>query len=539
MLRGIGLCLLLLAAFARAEDPEIYKLRRYGLSPTYESLRSYLRALYPAPGLIEELERRVDELSHPRAERREYAIRELQEAGAAAASVLARAVERNDPGTVWHATWLLESAQELLNSTPMYATYMTIARRQIRGLTEEVILSIPLAKDSYVRVAGRKALEATATPKDAELLRKVLKEGDAEMRAAALRALASVLGPAARAEIREFVTDTSTEVRYAAAMALVALKDPAALDALVSLLEASEPQVRYSSVKVLRTLSGKRFKFAAYATPEDREPKVELWRKWARSEGIEIKWSEARAKPEGYHNRILVSVSQAKTSELIEIDLNGAVIWSKKITGNIQGAQGLANGHRLVSFWGRRIVVEYDRVGKELWRSPQFKSNPGCVQRLAGGATLVCFPMTGEIREISATGETLRTLNVGKGFYFAERLQSGITRVGHYQNRKVIDLDRHGQVVRQTQLSVNPFTVRKLESGNTLVCVFNTGHVEEHGPNGKVVRDLGQYAGPTSAFRIANGVTLIGDRKGVWRIDREGQRRQLLRRAGTVWISYY
>ena len=201
--------LLLFAAFARAEDPEIHKLRRYGLSPTYESLRGYLRALYPAPGVEEQLEERVNDLSHPRAERREYAIRELQR------------------------------AQELLDSTPMYATYMTIARRRIRGLTEEVIRSMPMAKDSYVRTAGRKALEATATPKDADLLRAALKNGDVELRAAALRALANVLGPAARNELRRFIKDASSEVRHAAAMALVELKDPIALEALVSLLEAS------------------------------------------------------------------------------------------------------------------------------------------------------------------------------------------------------------------------------------------------------------------------------------------------------------
>jgi len=539
MLRGIGFGLLLLAALARAEDPEVYKLRRYGLSPTYESLRDYLRALYPGPGVERALALHVADLGDPSAERRDHAIRELHRAGASAAVVLTRALDSEEPEVVWHVRWLLESAQELLDSTPMYAAYMTIARRQIRGLTGEIIRSMPLAKDAYVRVAGRKALVATATREDAALLRAAAKAGDVELRASAVRALAGVLGEEARAELRVFVADPEPDVQYAAAMALAELKDPASLHALVALLEAPGPQLRYSSVMALRRLSGKRFGYAAYTSVEKRTPAVKAWKEWVRKEGASVKWAEVLDAPLGLHNRILVSVGNAAQSELIEIDLEGTVIWSRKITGNVHGVQGLSNGHRLASLWGRRVVIQYDRRGNEVWRSPQLPSNPGCVQRLSDGATMVCFPMTGEIREISPSGETTRTLRAGNGVYFAERLASGITRVGQYQKRKIIDLDRHGRIVRQTGLSGNPFTVRKLENGNMLICMFSTGRVEEHGPGGKVVRKIGQFQSPTSAFRIANGVTLVGERSGVWSIDRDGKRRHLLRKSGMVWISYY
>jgi len=266
---------------------------------------------------------------------------------------------------------------------------------------------------------------------------------------------------------------------------------------------------------------------------------VQAWRDWVEKQGAEVHWAHVREAPAGFHNRILVSVGNGARSELLEIDLEGTVIWSKRLDGTIQGVKGLPNGHRLVSFWSRRVVVEYDRRGNEVWRSPRFDGSPGCAQRLSDGTTLVCFPLNGLIREITTGGETVRTLRPGNGFYFAERLESGITRVGHYQQRKIIDLDRHGRIVRQRQLSGNPFMVRKLENGNMLVCMYSTGAVEEHGPQGKVVRTVGQFTSPTSAYRIANGITLVGDRGGVWSVDEAGRRRQILRKTGKVWISYY
>ncbi|MHC4953639.1 MAG: HEAT repeat domain-containing protein [Planctomycetota bacterium] len=539
MLRGVGFCLLLLATLARGEDPELRTLRRHGMSPTAKSLGAYLRALYPEKGVEEDLAVLIADLGSPSAVRRDYAMRQLHRAGASAASVLNRALDSEDPEVLRHVRWLLVDAQKLLESEPMYAAYMTIARRRIKGLAAEVLRTLPLAKDGYVRTAGRKALVATATQKSADLLRRAVEAGDGELRAASVRALAHVLGDSARPELRRLVADRDPRVQSAAAMALVELHDPAALPALVGLLNAPSPQIRWRTVRTLRSLAGRRFGYAAYADAQKRKKAMQAWSDWVKQEGAAVQWANAIDQPVGYHNRILVGVGVARRSSVVEIDTDGTVIATTRVTGNIQGVHGLANRHRLVSLWNRRQVVEYDSRGNEVWRSPVLASNPGCVQRLNNGNTMICLSQRGEVIEMAPSGDIVRTFRPGAGCYFAERLPNGITRVSLYNDRKFVELDLHGRVVRTQVVNGRPFTVRRLESGNVLACLLTEGRVDEIAPGGRVVRSLGGFSNPTSAFRIANGVTLVGDRRGVWRVDADGRRKHLHKVKGSVWISYY
>jgi len=529
MPRLVWILLILAGAVARAEDPELPMLRRHGLAPTYESLRSYLRALYPGRGTEQEFKALIADLGHSSAPRREFATRALLRGGAAAAGVLNEALDSGDPEVVRRVRWLLEEAERMLDADPMYATYMTIARRRILGLAEEVIRTLPMAKEGYVYEAGCKALEATATPASAGVLRE-----------AAVRALAAVLRNNAAKEMAPLLADEDLGVRLAAAMALAQIGDKASLGALVTLLEAPTPQLRFRAVVELRKLTGRRFKYAAWADEQSRRPEVELWRKWVREQASDIDWEQARHAPVGVHNRILIALNgKGGSAELIEIDLDGTVITRRKLRGILRGVHGMRNGHRLAAFADRKLVVEYDAQGKEVWRSPTLVGAPASVQRLSNGSTLIAFPAEGQVHEILKGGETALVLRAGVGCNFAQRLASGITRVAVYNTKRVIDLERDGKLKREKILDAGPLHFTELDNGNLLVCLALRNRVDEIDRNGKVLGSLKSFAWPTAAFRIANGVTIVSDKRGVWKVTRDGHRHHIFVADGTVRISYY
>ena len=541
MHRAAGILLLLaFAAVAPAEDSEVLTLRRRGLEPNYDSLRAYLRALYPAHGTEAELRALIADLGHASAPRREFATRALLQAGASAAGVLAGALDADDPEVVRRVRWLLGEAERMLEPDPIYATYMTIARRRILGLAEEVLRTLPLAKDGYVRAAGHRALVATATRKSANALREALRTGSSELREAVVRALAAVLKEDASEELRPLLTDKDPRVRYSTAMALAERRDRASLEALVILLESPRPEQRYRAAAALRKLTGQKFFFAAYAEESKRKPKVELWRAWVRERKGAVDWEQARAEPVGYRNRILIARNRRDGSgELVEIELDGTVVVRHAIKGKLRGVRGLSNGNRLASLADRRLVIEYDARGHEVWRSPTLPGAPASAQRLTNGNTLVAVPSVGEVHEIMTGGETVLVLRPGIGCHHAERLASGITRIALYNGKRIVEMQRNGKVKRQSAVAAGPLHVTRLDGGNLLVCLALQNRVDELDPKGAVRRSLRDFSWPTTAFRIANGVTIVSDKRGVWKVDRDGRRHHIFVSETPVRISYY
>ena len=186
-----------------------------------------------------------------------------------------------------------------------------------------------------------------------------------------------------------------------------------------------------------------------------------------------------------------------------------------------------------------KLVVEYDALGKEVWRSPKLAGAPASVQRLSNGSTLIAFPAEGQVREITDGGETALVLRPGVGCNFAQRLASGITRVAIYNTKRVVDLERSGKLKREKILAAGPLHFTELDNGNLLVCLALRNRVDEIDRNGKVLGSLKNFAWPTAAFRIANGVTIVSDKRGVWKVTRDGRRHHIFVADSTVRISYY
>ncbi|MHC4450876.1 MAG: HEAT repeat domain-containing protein [Planctomycetota bacterium] len=534
----IGVLFLLVAPGAAA-DPDELRLRRHGIRPTYESIRNYLRTLYPQPGTEQRMRELVRELGAGDPETRDRATRLLHREGAAAGAVLQRSLTHSDPEVRRRVRLLLEGAQGLLDSAPMYSAYIMIAKKHITGLAPEVLHSLALAKDGYVRVAGRKALAATATAADAGLLRKAAVQGEAQMRAAAARALGRLLREDARKDMRALLNDGEPLVRFAAALALAQIEDERSLDALVSLLGCSDAAIRHKSVFLLRELSGSRFGYAAYAGPAQREKSMAAWREWQKLPTKRVAWSVALEESEGFRERILIAIGAQPNSTIVEIDMKGTEHRRHLIPDFVQGIHGLRNGNVVVSLYSQRVVAEYDPRGREVWRSKPLRGFPISVQRLVNGNTLVALPQRSEVIEIAPDSRIVWSARPGAGCYFAQRMPSGITRASLYTSRQVVELDRGGVTRRRIAVGGQPYMSRQLENGNLLVCYASSGLVAEISPAGAEIRRWGGFRWPTSAYQLANGDLIVGDQRGVHRVSRSGRKQTIHRATGTIWISYY
>jgi len=532
--------LLLLASLAAAEHPDEILLRRHGLQPTQDSLRAFLKSLCPEVGSEAQVEELVASLASPEPVLREHATRSLARAGATAAPMLRRALESGDPGVRRRAHLLLERAQSALDPAPIYAAYMTIVRRAIPGLAEEILGSLAMVPEGHLVTAGQRALEASATHEDAELLRRTVTADAPLLRAAALRALARALGDRAAEDMARALPDPDPRVRLAAAIGLVRARDDRAIDALLDLLSCDRSDVRGSAAGLLRELSGTRFGYSAYATADQRVEPVARWRAWAAGEDRTVSWDKASLDAPGARRRIVILVGTQPQSSIVEIDFEGNPLRRHMVPGYARGVDVVpGNGNVVVCLYRERLLLEFDRNGREVWRSKALGDYPTSVQRLANGNSLVTLPRTGRVQELDSNSRVVWTAKPGSGCYHAWRLDSGVTRVSMYNARLVFDLDGNGNVLRRVVAGSQPYMTHPLPNGDMVVALPRLGAVQAFGTDGARKRSVAGLVSPSSVIPVPGGDWIVADRRGVHRISADGRRRTLFASTASSWIAVY
>jgi PQQ-like domain len=312
-------------------------------------------------------------------------------------------------------------------------------------------------------------------------------------------------------------------VRLAAARALANLgerKD--VLQTLVALLESENTRVRARSYQNLRSLTGQQIAFLPEAKAADRAAAVKAWQQWLETSGataaLFLPLTE-QAVPLG--RTLFVSQAQGTVTEL---DADHKQRWQIRLPGPAWGCQGLPNGHRLIAVYAHNLVIEYDDMGKEVWKKDRLPGPPYSVQRLDNGSTLVACPTAQQVIEISPDGSTT-AIAVPGGPFSAQRLESGNTLVALQQGNRVVEVDRAGKTVWEARVGSTPFHAVRLDSGNTLVCLTQGRQVVELDPTGKALvwRTQVPLTNPYAAQRLPSGNTMVADHMGLHEIDASGK----------------
>ena len=290
--RRLLLAILLVTAFSApsqlaAQNPPaanvfantlVEALKQAGVSTTKEDIAALLVRHVPDPKNKGTFSALVAQLGDDDFFKREAAMQALLQETQRETGVLEKAIESDDPEVRWRAKLVHEQAKTT-RSDLLYAALVVIQNQKIEGLAEQVLAVGPACQTELRRQALPKALDATATVKDAAVLRQFLSHEDITSRSAAANALGRLLGAEAKADLLPLLKDSRDTVRLSAAEHLIKWNSPEALEALGLLLDSEQTQVRNRSIQLLAVTTKLTLPYSAFATAEARAKQAEVWRK--------------------------------------------------------------------------------------------------------------------------------------------------------------------------------------------------------------------------------------------------------------------
>lgn len=507
-------------------DKAIEVLEENGLKAEPASLRNYLEALHPDSDSTRHFKALIKQLGDDDFFKREAALQELIRLPIHAPSLLKEAAEGDDPEVSWRAKQVLKLANgrtdRLLN-----AVFAVIEDEEINGLTEAIVKAFPFCEKQYLQERAGKALTATATIHDLELLKRLaLKEEEkpaeiGQLRIAAISALEKVAGDKADKTFLELTQYAQPErIRFAASQALANHGNTAALPTLVGLLESEDVITRVKSLRVLRATTGKNFNYLPLEKDATtRSLKALAWKRWLEEDSWEVELKfPIKDIVTTFGRTLFANYSQRRVYEL---DSSGKMVWQQQLTG-VWAVEGLMNGHRLIASYTSKFLVEYDAAGKEVWRFDNLPNKPYSVQRLPNGNTLV--PVYGqEILEIRPDKTFARRIKVPETVKWAEQLENGRILVVFYTSGRIAELDPQGQILWSVAGMGQPYSVQRLANGNTLVANRRNNQVIEVDRSGQTVWSYAAKPSLYRAQRLPDGNTLIVCSTGAMEVNPSGE----------------
>lgn len=503
-----------------AGDPQVKRLKAIGIAPDARSLRAYLNSIRPDGDWARRQKRLIEQLGDRDYRVREAALKAFLRLPQLNTDLLKKAASARDPEIRWRAREVLRRGGEQSAGT-LHAAYAVIARRKLPGLAAEVLATMSLCDEPYLRQSAARALAATARRKDAALLKARLDDETLYVRLAAIRACEAALGKDADGILRRLAKDKNDVVKAEAARAMLEHGNRDALSLFGDLLDSSELPVRARAVRVLRAVSGKRFHFVAYEPPETRAAASDAWRKWIAVEGRTVALIlPLKTQPVEIGRTLYCDY---ENNRVVELDAAGRPKSSHPVARHPWGCQGLPNGHRLVASYDERRVTEYDAKWNVVWARVGLPGGPTSVERLENGNTLIACTDSGRVVEVDRKSRIVWDVMIAGRPTDAHRLANGRTLICLQNAHRVVEVDRGGEEKWQITGVISPFSADRLENGNTLVaCMGGGGGVYEYDPTGTTVvwsfREGMSYT--RDAQRLSNGHTLISDNTGLREVDR-------------------
>ena len=195
---------------------------------------------------------------------------------------------------------------------------------------------------------------------------------------------------------------------------------------------------------------------------------------------------------------------------------------------SITHATGLANGHRLVSYYGSNDcrVREYSVAGEVIWDSGRVASYVSAACRSPNGNTIVGMLNVHQLQAVSARGEEVwrRDFPFRQEPFDVRLLENGHLLVAQARAGRVVELDETGKAFTVLKDLPDVVSAQRLASGNTLVGLRQSGEVKELNPAGKLVWSIAELGQLRSVQRLPCGGTMIASgAKGVVIVDRAGR----------------
>jgi hypothetical protein len=498
------------------------QLTAVGIEPTEKGIRRYLESLLPDQDRWKFIRSLIVRLGSPNFKEREAATKRLLILRDAPIDELKAVSNSDDPEVRRRARRILGQIDKSRHESLLIAALSVIEGRQLEGFADILLKLLPLWEKTPRVTAARRALAATAGPADEWLLKTAIASSNRTIRLAAIQAWPAVGGLKAKTLLRELAADSDEGARLLVARSLAVLGDRSGLGLLLALTKSDKIGIRIEAAALLRALTGRRFGFVAYDEAAKRAVAIDAWTKWLDGEGAKVALKLPLKRDRIELGRTLLCVWSDKT--LREIDATGKTLFEADGFTYIWGCHVARNGHRLAVDYTRKLVVEYDLAGQEVWRRDKLPGSPTNVERLADGNTLLALADTGKVIEVDRSGSITWEISLSGRPTTANRLPNGLTLVNLQNGKEVVEVDRAGKVVWRLTGLDQPHTAQRLPNGNVLVCEMSQGKVVEYNRAGKAVWSHAEFENPAQAQRLANGNTLVGDGNGLHEISPDHKR---------------
>ena len=515
---------ILAAAPARAPgDLHEQTLRRSGIAADTYSLGEYLREVLSP---LEEQRRRVaplvKQLESDHFHQRETAMRKLLGMRVIPAAAIEAVAAVEAPDVAWRVKTIVARARRR-NSNVLHAALETIDRRPIHGLLPEMMRMVPRCRElhsdrPYLLAVARRSLASTATSDDLPQLREAIGGGDADLRVASTTALGRLVSDQAPAELAALLDDKQDSVALAAARALANAGRRSSLAALVRLLNAPDVDVRVGASLVLRELTGQRFHFAAYDTPQRRAEAAGRWQQWLEKEGavaaLHFPLRSLRGDISYLNGNLLVACGGR--GKVVELDPDGKEVFTYTVN-NPWSAEKLANGNYLIAAYGVSQVLEVDPKGQTVWHYPFNCLN---AKPLPNGNVLLAGYSPRKVVEVNREKQIVWEYTTPGNCADAQRLENGNTLIA--AGNQVLEVTPDKQKIAWQWQGGTIYGARRLDNGNTLISDISKDTVVEVNPESKLVWKVTEH-NPADAQRLPNGNTLITSSTRVVEVDPEGK----------------
>jgi hypothetical protein len=439
------------------------------------------------------------------------------------AGELQKAVESTDPEVRWRAGVVLEQTSQPRNDL-LYAAYVVIQDKKITGLGEGILGTVTLCHNDHLRLAMNRALEATVTPEDADLLRQHLQSDDMYTRVAAASALGRILGDQVLQDLQPLLKDQDDLVRLTAAELLVRTNDPVALRTLGQLLGSQQLSIRNRSIQLLRSSMKVILPYSGYEPEEERTKNAELWRKAIEEHLGASADSEVRPFDPKVIGHVLVC--KYHTNEIAHYDEAGQVLFTRTIEGPRDGRL-LADGHCLVAQYRAATIVELDDKGEIVWSVGELPGLPTDTERLPGGNTLV----------VTSKGLVLE-YDPDKQVVWQNQFEGPVRDIrslpdGHLlvlisaDWGQVIELnEKREEVWRSPQMNPGHLAISVCldHNGWLLVATYGTGQILRMDRAGQTTSLPARFEKLRQVEQLSDGTLMVLDADGVHLTDAEGRK---------------
>jgi hypothetical protein len=454
----------------------------------------------------------VERLGSKHFREREEATTELGKLGPAAAPFLRDALKVGDEEAARRARRLLRALEATASPGVQAAAVRRVAQLRPAGIAAALLAYLPYAPGEDV---GHEVLTALAEVAKVDgmldpVFRGSLKDPLAARRAAAAELLCRVGTAADVAAVRPLLGDAERPVRLRAALALVRRHEKAAVPVLIDLLAEAPADQAAAAEEVLIHLAGEQAPEVGPATDAASRRKYrDAWAKWWAGQRDRIDLARLdRPPPVLGYTLVVERMYQPPFGRVSELDAKGQCRWRFAVPRFVTDAQVVGPNRVLVAEYQDHRVSEFDLQGRLLW-TKRIDGNPIAVQRLRNGHTFVAthqrlFAIDREGVEVATWKregswlDRVRLLDNGDLVYvttqaFLYRLEA--------RTQKVLAKFYVGRTGHDGPLDVQA-------NGNVLVPLLQGAAVLEFDAKGKQVRRFPIQV-PQSAFRLPNGNTLI------------------------------